>query len=294
MSATLPWVFLGSGELKAQVDPLGAQLMSLQDARGNDLLWNGDPSIWAGRAPLLFPIVGELAGGHYRLGSNSFPMGRHGFARRSVFAVVSTAENRALFRLRADAASRAAYPFEFELDVEFTVRASSLTISALIRNSGAVELPASFGFHPALRWPLPYGHARAEHRIVFAEDEPAPIRRLDAHGLLRPEPQPTPLRARCLELVDALFAEDVVIFDRVRSRSVTYGAGAGPALRVDFPDAPFLGVWTKPGAPFICIEPWHGIADPVGYTGDFTAKPGIFKLEPGAARTIEMSLTLLR
>ncbi len=293
MSAALPLVRLGSGALTARVDPLGAQLTALVDAQGRDLLWNGDPAVWSGRAPLLFPIVGELAGGRYRLGDRSFALARHGFARRSVFAILASTTDRALFRLRADATTLAAYPFQFELDVEFTVRDASLRIAALIKNTGPSDLPASFGFHPALRWPLPYGQPRATHVIEFAEEEPAAVRRLNAQGLLRPEPQATPLRARRLALADALFTEDVLIFDQVRSRFVTYGADSGPRIRVSFPDAPFLGVWTKPGAQFICIEPWHGIADPEGYTGDFRVKPGIFTVAPGATRAIEMSLTVL-
>jgi galactose mutarotase-like enzyme len=292
-SAQLPLVSLGSGELTARIDPLGAQLTALVDSSGRDLLWDGDPAVWSGRAPLLFPIVGELAGGRYRLGDRSFALPRHGFARRSVFAVVASTADRALFRLQADPASRALYPFEFELDVEFTVRGSSLTIAAVVKNTGPSPLPASFGFHPALRWPLPYGQPRAAHTIEFAADEPAAVRRLDAHGLLDPKPQPTPILARRLALADPLFTNDVVILDQVQSRFVTYGADSGPRIRVSFPDAPYLGLWTKPGAQFICIEPWHGIADPEGYTGDFTAKPGIFSVAPGADRTIEMTLTLL-
>jgi galactose mutarotase-like enzyme len=83
-----------------------------------------------------------------------------------------------------------------------------------------------------------------------------------------------------------------MIFDEIRSRSVIYGADAGPRLRVRFPDARYLGIWSKPGAPFVCIEPWHGIADPEGFSGDFYAKPGIFVVSPGSVRTMEMSITL--
>jgi galactose mutarotase-like enzyme len=154
-------------------------------------------------------------------------------------------------------------------------------------------MPASFGYHPALRWPLPFGQPREAHYIEFASDEPAPVRRLGPDGLLRPERQPTPIAGRRLPLADSLFRDDVVIFDEIRSRSVTYGAQSGPRIRIDFPDAPCLGIWTRPGAPFICIEPWHGIADPQGYSGDFTAKPGVFSVAAGAAMAIQMTLTLL-
>ena len=94
-------------------------------------------------------------------------------------------------------------------------------------------------------------------------------------------------------LEDRLFQDDVIIFDGLRSRSLTYGADAGPRIRVSYPDAPYLGLWTKPLAAFICIEPWHGVADPVGFTGDFTAKPGVFAVAAGESMETRMEVTLL-
>jgi galactose mutarotase-like enzyme len=163
-----------------------------------------------------------------------------------------------------------------------------------VKNAGDAVMPASFGYHPGFRWPLPFGRARASHFIEFANDEPAPMRRLDADGLLMPQPQPTPISNRRLSLSDELFQDDVIIFDEIRSPSVIYGAADGPRLRVSYPDTPYLGIWTKPGANFICIEPWHGIADPEGFSGDFRAKPGIFMVAPGSATPMRMAITLLR
>jgi galactose mutarotase-like enzyme len=287
------WVSFTSGALTAAVDPLGAQLSLFRDAAGLDLLWNGDPAFWSGRAPLLFPIVGELAGGRYRLGTTSYQLARHGFARRSAFEVVESTATSAAFRLRADDATSKVYPFRFELQVEFELRGLTLGITTWIRNEGDQEMPASFGYHPAFCWPLPYGQPRAAHFIEFAVDEPSPIRSLDANGLMTPERHTTPIVQRRLALEDSLFQHDALIFDEVRSPSVTYGAQAGPRIRVSYPDAPYLGVWSKPGANFICIEPWHGIADPQGYAGDFTAKPGIFRVAAGATLPIKVAITLV-
>jgi galactose mutarotase-like enzyme len=288
-----PWVLIGSDELSAGIDPLGAQLSMLRDRSGRDLLWNGDPSVWSGRAPLLFPIVGALAGGIYRLGSKAYPLSRHGFARGSVFEVASASRAGALFRLQADAASLQVYPFRFQLEIEFAIDGPILALTARIRNLGREDMPASFGYHPAFRWPLPYGQARAAHFIEFEAPEPAPVRRLDAGGLLTPEHHPSPIIDRRLALDDTLFEDDVIIFDSLRSRSVEYGADDGPRLRVSFADAPFLGVWTKPRAEFICIEPWHGVADPQAYAGEFRAKPGVFNVARGSATAIRMEITLL-
>lgn len=287
------WVSLRSSGLSAQVDPLGAQLSTLRDSSGRDLLWNGDPTVWAGRAPLLFPIVGALAGGSYRLGSRSYQLPRHGFARGKRFEILEAAANMAILRLRNDATSFQVYPYRFNLDVHFQLDKSVLSITTDIRNLGSALMPASFGYHPAFCWPLPFGNARASHFIEFANDEPAPIRRLNAAGLLTPQRLATPISQRRLRLADELFVDDVIICDEIRSRHVTYGADAGPRIRVAYKDAAYLGIWTKPGANFVCIEPWRGIADPDGFSGDFTVKPGVFMVEPGSAVQVTMEITLL-
>jgi galactose mutarotase-like enzyme len=287
------WVSLSSGDLTAEVDPVGAQLSTLRDRTGRDLLWDGDPSVWTGRAPLLFPIVGTLAGGGYRLGSKSYHLPRHGFARGKLFDVVETTSASVVLRLKADEASIQVYPFRFELDVQFALDGPTLSVTTCVRNAGAEDMPASFGYHPAFRWPLPFGRARSAHFIEFESDEPAPIRRLDADGLLSAERYQTPIVQRRLALADALFQDDVIIFDEIRSRSVTYGADDGPRLRVSYPDAPYLGLWTKPRANFICIEPWHGVADPAGFSQDFRVKPGVAMVAPGAALPIKMAITLI-
>ncbi|MEJ1965341.1 MAG: aldose 1-epimerase family protein [Gammaproteobacteria bacterium] len=284
---------LRSASLAAQIDPLGAQLSTLRDADGRDLLWNGDPAVWAGRAPILFPIVGTLAGGSYRFGAKRFALSRHGFARGKRFETLSATANSAVFRLRADEATLAVYPFQFELDVSFALEGATLSVIATARNAGQEAMPASLGFHPGFRWPLPYGQARDAHFIELEVDEPAPIRRITSEGLISPERHPTPIVNRRLALADELFRDDVVILDEVRSRSVRYGAQTGPRIEMRFPDARYLGLWTKPGAPFICIEPWQGVTDPAGFDDDIRHKPGIFMVAPGATHSLSMIVSLL-
>ncbi len=293
--ATTPsdWIALGSDALSLAVDPQGAQLSVLRDAAGNELLWNGDPAVWKGRAPILFPIVGALNGGQYRWQGRRHALSRHGFARDRRFDVVHRDGTQALLRQRDAAATREVYPFAFELDVSFRVDGPRANVVATVRNPGDVPLPASLGFHPALRWPLPAGGVRAAHYLEFERDEPAPIRRLDDHGLLTATAHATPVQGRRLPLEDGLFRDDVIIFDRLGSRSVTYGADTGPRIRVAFPDAEYLGLWSKPGAGFVCIEPWRGVADPCGFDGEFTAKPGVFVVAPGSSQQLTMTLELL-
>jgi len=282
-----------SGALSAEINPFGAELHRLRDADGRDLLWDGDPAFWTGRAPILFPVIGCVAGGEIRIDGKAYPMPKHGFARHKPFAVVAHSDDSATFRLEPDAETRAAYPFAFRLDICFGVAGGTLSIEAMLHNPGDAALPASFGFHPALRWPLPWGGLRADHRIRFDREEPAPIRRIDQAGLLRPQPEPTPVRGRDLALADSLFVDDALIFDRLGSRGLTYGAPGAPSLRVSFPAMPLLGIWTKPGAGFLCIEPWQGIADPEGYGGEFRDKPGVIAVPPRSTHLFAVHIALV-
>ena len=284
------WITIRSGQLTARINPLGGELSSLQDSGGHELLTDADPAFWTGRAPLLFPIVGRLNGDVLRVDGHDYPMEKHGFARRSLFDVVEESEDRAVFVLVDSDGTRAQYPFAFRLEVAFTITGATLAIDVTIANPAATPLPASFGFHPAFAWPLPYGRSRDAHRITFATDEPGPVKQLD-DGLIARD-RPSPLDGRTLQLADALFADDALIWSAPASQAVTYGAPDGPRLDIAFPDTPALGIWTKPGAAFVCVEPWHGIADPVGYDGDFRDKPGVFVLQPEQEKTIRMQVTL--
>lgn len=285
---------IASQSLQARIDPQGAQLFSLRDGAGRDLLWNGDPSVWKGRAPILFPIIGALAGNSYRLDGKTYALSRHGFARDRMFSLVEATAQTVRLRLTWDAQSQACYPFRFELDMTFQVSDARLRMSALVRNlEESATMPASFGFHPAFRWPLPYGEAREDHFLEFDHPETAPIRRLDAQGLLLPEKFQTPVQGAVMRLRDQLFEKDVVMFDDIASRRLRYGAAQGPRLEVAYDGMPQLGVWTKPGAGFICIEPWHGFADPQGFRGDFRDKPGLVLLPPGTEREFAMTVSLV-
>ncbi|WAC23256.1 aldose 1-epimerase family protein [Blastomonas sp. SL216] len=286
-------VTLRSDALTATIHPLGAELWSLKDAEGRELMTDADPAFWTGHAPLLFPIVGALAGGQYRLGERSFAMAKHGFARRSGFALVEADAARALFRLEASEETRAQYPFDFRLDMGFALDGAKLAMTATIGNQGATPMPFSFGYHPAFAWPLPFGGVAEDHRVVFERDEPAPIRRLDpATGLVAPTPQPSPVDGKVYAPVHADFEADALIWDELSSRSLTYGVPGQPQLRIDFPDTPMLGIWQKPGARYLCIEPWAGIADPLGFAGDFSDKPGVTILAPGVQQRLRMDVTL--
>lgn len=286
-------VSITSGALTAAISPHGAELQSLTDAQGREYMSSGDPAYWAGRAPLLFPVVGRLNGDTLRLGGATYTMEKHGFARKFEFDLIAAGEDHALFRLTDSEATRANYPFAFALDAAFRITNETLHMAITVRNTGNAPLPFSFGYHPAFAWPLPTGGARDDHAIFFERDEPAHLCAITPDGLIGPSPVPTPVQGNRILLDDALFAHDALVWNDLGSHSLIYGAPGFDRLAVSFPDTDWLGIWTKPGAPFVCIEPWAGMADPQGYDGNFTDKPGVMTLMAGMHRTFRMDVSLL-
>lgn len=282
---------ISSDSLSALISPNGAEMVALRDGLGREMLWDGDPTYWSGRAPLLFPMVGRAAQDKNRFGGVDYPMPQHGFARRSLFEVHERTNLHCVLLLRSDDVIRRQYPFDFALFVTYRVEGATLSITARVVNEDEKPLPVSFGFHPAFRWPLPSGGARDEYRIIFEEPETEPVRRL-VDGYLGPDAHTLALEGRSLVLRDSLFETGAIIFDKPRSRRLQYGAER-LAIEVRFPDMPHLALWTKPGAGFICIEPWQGYASLEGYAAEFARRPGVVSIAPGQAREFAMTITAL-
>lgn len=284
---------LRSEALSAAINPFGAELSHLRDAEGRELMTDADPAFWTGRAPILFPVVGVVNGGMIRVDGAEYPMPKHGFARHSLFDVAVAGPSRAVFALEDSEQTLRAYPFAFRLEVAFALDGATLAIEARVENRGHAAMPAQFGFHPAFAWPLPYGEDRAAHRLTFAADEPGELLGISPDGTIDPARRASPLDGVELLLRDELFARDALVWDPVASQAVRYGAAQGPVLDIRFPDTPRLGVWTKPGAHYVCVEPWHGLADPAGYAGEFRDKPGVFEVAAGETKRIGMSVALV-
>lgn len=275
-------VTIGQGRITASFEAKGAQMTSLTHD-GAERLWQADPAVWAWHAPNLFPIVGGLAGDRLLHKGKSYTLPSHGFLRHTPCALAASSATACTWRLTDSAETLAVYPFRFVLEIAYAIRDEALIGEFTLSNPGDEPLLASLGIHPAFQWPLEPGRAREDYRLTFEHDEPAPIRRVSGK-LIAPEPEPTPIRGRVLALRDALFETDAVIMDRPASRALTYGAPGGPTIAMEWHDFPHLGVWSKPGAQFLCIEPWQGHASPQGFDGEFKDKPGVVSLEPGARR----------
>jgi galactose mutarotase-like enzyme len=274
---------IASDTLRATIARKGAELVQLGTAAGVEVLWQGvEP--WPRHAPNLFPIVGMLAGDTLRHQGKAHRMTQHGFARDRDFTWLEATATTARLELRDDAASRAIYPFAFRLEIAYAIAGNGLEITFTLDNPGAETLPASFGAHPAFRWPLVPGVAKEDHVLVFGAEETAPIRRARG-GHLALERHPSPVRDRRLPLSDELFAVSAIVMDAPASRWVRYGAPGTPAVTVSWDSGfPNLGIWSRLDAALLCIEPWHGMASPEGFDGEFRDKPGLMLIPPGERR----------
>jgi galactose mutarotase-like enzyme len=280
-----------SGPLTATIKAQGAELCSLRHEGGTEFVWQAGPA-WQRHAPLLFPIVGRLANDEMRHLGKTYRMTQHGFARDSHFAWAARDEKSCTLVLEDSEATRALYPFAFRLTAAYTLDDAGLDLSLTIANTGKETLPASIGGHPAFNWPLRPEVAKESYALTFANAEPSPVRRLDG-GLLRAATAPSPVKGTVLPLSESLFVDDAIIFDRIESHSVRYaaGQGGGPWLKMSWRGFRELGVWSKPsGAPFLCIEPWHGYASPAGFDGEFSDKPGLMQIAPGAAQRLSFRI----
>ena len=283
---------IGSDKLSVLVKKRGAELASLQDAAGREFLWQAGPE-WPRHSPLLFPIIGRLRQDTAWIGDTPYPMDQHGFARDHDFTAMELEAASCRLLLTENEATLARYPFAFRLEVIHAVHGTSYTNTTIVTNTGEGVLPCSVGAHPAFRWPLPEGGTKPAHRLDFEQDEPEPCYRpRKEDGLLDPTPGLLPLSGRSLGLREELFEEGALVLLNTASRRVTYASAGGPVLEMAWQGYEQLGIWMKPGADFLCIEPWAGYADVAGQETDFWNKPGIMLLGPGESRRFTWRVTL--
>ncbi len=257
---------------------------------GAEMIWEADPAVWGWHAPNLFPIVGALADDTLVHRGKRYTMKSHGFLRHSQLSVTERTDESVRFQLSDTEETRRQFPFAFVLTITFRLNGDRLLQTFTVANPADEPLLVSLGAHPAFRWPLSDDLPRASHRVVFAESEPQPIRRIAGKGL-GPDDHATPVRGRVLALDDSLFDDDALIWDHLHSKSVTFGVPGAAGVEILYDDFPHFGIWTKAGgARFLCLEPWQGHISPVGFAGEFADKPGVVAIAPGASRSWSLTI----
>jgi galactose mutarotase-like enzyme len=276
--------------LTVEVSSLGAEMQAITSADGRNWLWNGDAAFWNGRSPILFPIVGKAPDNHLTIDGKSYEMNQHGFARRSEFTLVESATDICRFELAASDASKAVYPFDFLLSLTHSLAGRTLTVAADVTNTGSVPLPFGIGYHPAFAWPLPGAEGRPHVVQLDNGAEPALVRL--ENGLRLTEMRASPFTNGRLVLDHGLFVDDAMIFPEGAGDGLTYGPEGGPALTLSFENLPNLALWQKPGAPFLCVEPWHGTAPIIGAGDDISVRPYGMTLAPGQSARFAFSVEI--
>jgi len=286
---------LESELLKVQVSPLGAQLSSLVDKRtSREMLWNADPSVWPWHAPNLFPVVGQCKNDIILIGQDQYSMKRHGFARNSMFTLVESTAGNAIFSLKDSPETLKSYPFHFEFQILYALVANTLSVTFKVINHTGNGLHFSLGAHPAFAIAGPEDPAFGDYYVEFGSPAPGHIYMLDEHGLFTGQTQVAPIADGKMHFSKELFDHDALVFKDVRAREVRLKRRhTTQAITLTFPDFPYLGIWSKPGSAFVCLEPWIGCADTAGADREFKDKEGMRFLEKGhvfeAAFTISVA-----
>lgn len=281
---------LANAHLSVDVSSLGAEMQALTTADGRDWLWNGDAAWWNGRSPILFPIVGKAPDNKVAIEGQTYEMNQHGFARRSEFSLAKSSDVMCRYELAASDATRKVYPFEFLLALTYRLDERKLEVAAEVENRDTRPMPFGLGYHPAFLWPLP-GAAGKPHTVTLGNGAEPALVRVEG-GLLKPRAYASPFTAGRLVLDHAQFEADAMIFPDGAGTALTYAAEGGPALRFTFENLPNLALWQKPGAPFICIEPWHGMAAVQGASDDLAKRPYTTILAPGAKARFAFTVEL--
>lgn len=262
--------------LQLTVTELGAEMKSLVSlADGREWLWEADPDFWPRTAPVLFPIVGKLADNQYTHAGRYYPLSQHGFARDRVFDCFTQAEDSLRLILRSDYDSHKFYPFDFELVICYTLRANTVEVIYEVINTGTETMWFSIGGHPGFALP---GWPQKPYSLHFEKDEPLFPFFLKSGLLGRKLDEALLTHERHLPITPTLFDNDALVFNQLKSRWIGISAEGKDMLRLHFEGFPWVGLWAKTGAPFVCIEPWFGHADPVGESGEISEKPGIVQL----------------
>ena len=278
-------VSISDGTVGARIDSMGAQLMSLT-LGGAEYLWQGDERIWPRRAPVLFPIVGCLRNDHAKSAQGPVSLKRHGIARLYDHAVVERDESHVTFELSSTDETRAAYPFDFRLNMTYAVKDGTLSQTFAVTNAGDVPLPFTLGGHLAFNVPAPgcEGESFSDYELVFPEAWTAEVPTIDAAGLHDFSKTHELFRdSDRLRLSHDLIARLLtLVFVEVPGRGVRLVGPSGHGVEVSFDGFDYLGVWTSsPEAPFVAIEPWVGCATAYDESDVFEEKRGTITLEPG-------------
>lgn len=285
---------IGNDKIMIQVDSMGAELKSLKDvASGTEYMWNADPQYWKRTSPVLFPLVGGLKDGKFRLDGKEYQMGQHGFARDMEFQLKSQVASEIWFTLESNEETLEKYPYSFALEIGYELVDRTVVVKWRVKNPETGRMYFSIGGHPAFLCPIDEGTKQSEYKLLFDKKDQIVSSCLEG-GLLNDRTMVYTLQDGILPVTETLFDADALVVEEHQAQRVSLVKPDGtPYLTVDF-DAPLFGIWSPPGknAPFICIEPWYGRCDRVNFSGDWKEREWIEVLEAGETFSADYRITI--
>lgn len=286
---------ISNSTLNLSVQQTGAEICSIQSVKsGKEYIWQADPDVWGSYAPVLFPIVGALKENCYTFDGKRYSMPKHGFIRYSdKLEATNNTSDRIVFKLKSDAETLAMYPFEFEFIITYQLLGNRINIMHKVINTDVKEMLFSLGGHPAFRCPVNTNEIFDDYFIEFEASEKASSHRLTDGGLVSDKTFLVLDNTDILPLKHSLFEKDAMIFKKLKSRKVRLRSHRSDQyITLRFSDFNFLGIWTKPHAPFVCLEPWLGITDSVNTDGNLKNKEAMIKLPVGQSFMAQYSIEI--
>ena len=268
------------------VKEMGAELNSLISKKtGIEYIWCGNTDIWYGQSPILFPIIGRLLDDKYRLNGIEYTMPKHGIVRKKPFKLINQTENSLTFIQSDDDNSLKEYPYHFDLQVEFKLTENGLSVTHTVFNKDEKVMYYSFGAHPAF-------NCEIGDYLEFSENEQLTTERIDHESILVEERFPVDIKENKLYITKNLFDNDALILSGYKSKAISLKSNNhNRVVKFNF-DSPVLGIWAKPGAPYVCIEPWWGINDNYDKKEDLSQKREIMTLEPGKNKSFNWTIEI--
>ncbi len=269
-------------KFQVSVKKKGAELCSFRSLSNSiEYIWTAEPNVWASHAPNLFPIIGCLKEDAFLYKGKEYACPKHGFIRNNDnVLLLDETESSLTFGLIYTEETLKIYPFQFEFQIKYLLEDNKLTVEHTITNHGNDTMLFSLGGHPGFNCPIHKEEQYSDYYLEFEKPETAPTWHVLESGLIGNETRPVFDESNKINLHPYLFNKDALVFKNLNSSKVTLKSKrSGQVLSMEFKDFPYLGIWAKPNANYVCIEPWLGIADSVDSNRNFEDKEGILSLE---------------
>ncbi len=271
-------------KIKASFSDVGAELVSLiNKADGTEYLWQGDPTYWTGHAYNLFPICGRLTEGKYTYKGETYEMNLHGFARKTSIPVTKQEDKKITFTLTADENTLKIYPFNFKLEITYSLCRNALTTAFTVKNNDDKVMYFALGGHPGFNVPLGGDGSFDDYYLEFDEEAaPEKLNMSPTCYYAGSMDKFTEIDGKVINLKHSLFDNDAVFLHNIPKAVTLKNKVSDRTVRVEYPDMQYLGIWHAPKteAPYVCIEPWYSIPADDGVIDDLETKRDMMTLDP--------------